>query len=32
MPSKHETFGLVYAEAMTQGLPVIYTKNEGAIF
>lgn len=29
MPSKHETFGLVYAEAMTQGLPVIYTKNEG---
>lgn len=29
MPSKHETFGLVYAEAMSQGLPVIYTKNEG---
>ena len=29
MPSKHETFGLVYAEALTQGLPVIYTKNEG---
>ena len=29
MPSKHETFGLVYVEAMTQGLPVIYTKNEG---
>ena len=29
MPSKHETFGLVYAEAMSQGLPVIYTKGQG---
>jgi len=29
MPSKHETFGLVYAEAMSQGLPVIYTEGEG---
>ena len=29
MPSKHETFGLTYVEAMSQGLPVIYTKNEG---
>ncbi len=29
MPSKHETFGLVYAEAMSQGLPLIYTKNQG---
>ena len=29
MPSKTETFGLAYAEAMSQGLPVIYTKNEG---
>lgn len=29
MPSKHETFGLVYAEAMTQGLPLIYTKGQG---
>lgn len=29
MPSKHETFGLVYSEAMSQGLPVIYTKNQG---
>ncbi|WP_425591398.1 glycosyltransferase family 4 protein [Facklamia miroungae] len=24
-----ETFGLVYPEAMSQGLPVIYTENEG---
>ena len=29
VPSKTETFGLVYAEAMSQGLPVIYTKGEG---
>lgn len=29
MPSIRETFGLVYAEAMSQGLPVIYTKNQG---
>ena len=29
MPSKHETFGLVYAEAMSQGLPIIYTRNQG---
>jgi len=29
LPSKTETFGLVYAEAMSQGLPVIYTKNQG---
>lgn len=29
MPSHHETFGLVYAEAMSQGLPVIYTKGQG---
>lgn len=29
MPSKLETFGRVYAEAMTQGLPIIYTKNQG---
>lgn len=27
--SKTETFGLVYAEAMSQGLPVIYTKGQG---
>ena len=29
MPSKHETFGLAYAEAMSQGLPVIYTRGQG---
>ncbi|ETZ24553.1 hypothetical protein N824_13625 [Pedobacter sp. V48] len=29
MPSKNETFGLVYIEALTQGLPVLYTKGEG---
>lgn len=29
MPSFTESFGLVYAEAMTQGLPVIYTKGQG---
>lgn len=27
--STGETFGLVYAEAMSQGLPVIYTRGEG---
>lgn len=29
MPSFTESFGLVYAEAMSQGLPVIYTKGQG---
>lgn len=29
MPSKHETFGLVYLEAMSQGLPLIYTRGQG---
>lgn len=29
MPSIHETFGLVYAEAMSQGLPLIYTRGQG---
>src|SRR5690606_7630929 len=29
MPSKHETIGLVYVEAMLQGLPILYTANEG---
>jgi len=29
MPSLTETFGLVYIEAMSQGLPVIYTSGQG---
>ncbi len=29
MPSLHETFGLVYVEALSQGLTVLYTKGEG---
>lgn len=29
MPSLKESFGMVYVEAMCQGLPVIYTKDEG---
>lgn len=29
MPSSPETFGLVYAEALSQGLPVIYAKHQG---
>ena len=29
MPSKNETFGLVYPEAMSRGLPIIYTRNQG---
>jgi L-malate glycosyltransferase len=29
MPSMKETFGLVYIEAMSRGLPVIYTKGQG---
>ena len=29
MASHFETFGLVYAEALTQGLPVIYTRGQG---
>lgn len=29
MPSKAETFGLVYMEALMQGLPILYTENEG---
>lgn len=29
MPSYTETFGLAYAEAMSQGMPVIYTKGQG---
>ena len=29
MPSHHETFGLVYAEALSQNLPILYTKGQG---
>lgn len=29
LPSIRETFGLVYAEAMSQGLPILYTRREG---
>ncbi|PAE25789.1 glycosyltransferase family 4 protein [Bacillus sp. 7894-2] len=29
LPSFRETFGLVYIEAMTRGLPVIYSKGQG---
>lgn len=29
MPSRTETFGLVYVEAMSQGLPIIYSKSQG---
>jgi glycosyltransferase involved in cell wall biosynthesis len=29
VPSFKESFGLVYVEAMTQGLPIIYTKGQG---
>lgn len=29
MPSFKETFGLVYIEALSQGLPILYTKGEG---
>lgn len=29
MPSHNETFGLVYAEALSQGLPILYTKGQG---
>lgn len=29
MPSHAETFGLVYGEAMSQGIPVLYTREQG---
>ena len=29
MPSKHETFGLVYIEALSQNLSLLYTKGQG---
>lgn len=29
LPSKEETFGRVYVEAMTQGLPILYSEGQG---
>ena len=29
LPSNIETFGLVYIEALSQGIPVLYAKNQG---
>lgn len=29
MPSFYETFGLVYIEALSQGLPLLFSKNDG---
>lgn len=29
MPSLHETFGLVYIEALSQGLPIVYSRGQG---
>jgi glycosyltransferase involved in cell wall biosynthesis len=29
MASRHETFGLVYVEAMSQGTPILYGKGQG---
>jgi glycosyltransferase involved in cell wall biosynthesis len=29
VPSFRESFGLIYVEALTQGLPVVYTKGQG---
>lgn len=29
MPSFKETFGIVYLEAMSQGLPILYSENQG---
>jgi glycosyltransferase involved in cell wall biosynthesis len=29
MPSRYETFGLVYIEAMSQGCPTLFTKGQG---
>jgi glycosyltransferase involved in cell wall biosynthesis len=29
MASHHETFGLVYVEALSQGLPVLFSKGQG---
>lgn len=29
LPSQYESFGLVYAEAISRGIPVLYTKDQG---
>lgn len=29
MPSIHETFGIVYAESISQGVPIVFTRGEG---
>ncbi len=29
MPSMSETFGLVYVEALSQGLPIVFSQNDG---
>lgn len=29
MPSHHETFGLVYIEALTQHLAIVFTRGQG---
>ncbi len=29
LPSLYETFGLVYVEAISQGLPILYSKDQG---
>ena len=29
MPSFHETFGVVYIESLSQGVPIIYSKDQG---
>jgi len=29
VPSSAETFGMVYLEAMSQGVPVLYTRGQG---
>src|SRR5699024_5822604 len=29
LPSYKETFGISYIEAISQGIPIIYTRNEG---